>query len=254
MISIIIPYYYGHAVVKRALLACVPGLAIDAQVILAFDSPEDEAAREIKEWVRACEGREIPHTTILQNEENIGPAATRRAALPYATGEFVILCDQDDELTSARFERGAIEGADLILFEALRVGDEEERLERHPGIVKRLDRIANPVWNQFLASRRQPARMGAVTMSLDIARSCLSEIDGGGEEWEFFMTAIARRPRVKYDERVGILRHVHGENLSIVKRKERLSNWKARVDRLDLAPLVRKAALRAIGQHEDAGK
>lgn len=254
MISIIIPYYYGHEVVKRALQACVPGLAIEAQVILAFDSPEDEAAREIKDWVRARAGREIPRTTILQNETNMGPAATRRAALPHATGEFVILCDQDDELTPARFEPSAIEGADLVLFEALRCDDDGERRERHPGILKRLDRISVPAWNQLLASRRQPARMGAVTMSLNIAKSCLSDIDGGGEEWEFFVTAMARRPRVRYDQRVGIIRHVHGENLSIVKRKERLGNWQVRVDRLDLSPLVRKAALRAIGQHMGGGK
>lgn len=253
MISIIIPYYFAREeCIQRALESCGPGVELGAEVIIVFDSEFDGTAERVKARTVEQAGERYPAVTFVENAENLGPARSRRAGLRHAKQPFVILLDQDDELTEARFALNERETSDMILYETLCKSAESQVHEAHPPRHKRINALPSRTLNQIIATRRQPARLGALTIRRELADRFLSGEDGGGEEWEFFVSLLSKRLTIEYRDTIGLVRHAHDANLSVVKREERLEHWRSRVDRAPVPWIVRFVANRTVIQRAAA--
>lgn len=246
MISIILPYYNGDKFIFKALDSCKNGLAIGAEIIVVFDSLENPTSREIKSQIETRSGVDLPPIRIIQNSSNIGAVRSRRIGLEHARHDYIIFLDQDDQLTSVRLEIPQKLDADLILYETLLLKGPEEICESHPPRHRQIGFYCSRTVNQILATRRQPARFGAITVRKSLADQALAADGGGGEEWEFFMRALSINIRVSHQNQVGLLRLVHGDNLSITHCRERLKHWKSRINQVPLPWIVRQVAHHAI--------
>lgn len=248
MISIIVPYYHGDATIRAALQSCAAGCRIGAQLIVVFDSPEDERSLAVKAWINAEAGTSIPAATLLQNEANLGQVRSRRRAIEFVQTDRVVFLDQDDELTPARFRPEDLAGYDIGFYQTLRKSPKTETFERHTASLKYASLINIPLLGQLMVARRQPARLGATTVSTALARRYLPETGGGGEEWEFFTGLSCERLRRRYFNTVGLVRHVHGANQSITQRRERLERWLQRVEASPFNVVVRRHAAHLVRQ------
>lgn len=97
-ISVIVPFYNGNKYLNN-LVRSIERVAINSrgsfEIIIVNDSP----------WIDV----ELPDTQIetrvLINEENIGIQGTRINGIRNATGEWILMLDQDDELVAEGFEK-----------------------------------------------------------------------------------------------------------------------------------------------------
>ncbi|MCC7334736.1 MAG: glycosyltransferase family 2 protein [Pirellulaceae bacterium] len=87
-VSIVIPYYNGHATIGRAVASALSQESVSTEVIIVDDGSADPVPRE-----GLGDGRvRVIRTT------NGGVAAARNVGLAASCGEFVQFLDQDDEL------------------------------------------------------------------------------------------------------------------------------------------------------------
>ena len=91
-ISVVIPTYRRAAVVRRALMALAnQTLALDQyEVIVSIDGPDDETSRTIARL-------EVPYHLIVCSQPHKGRAAACNAGISLATGDLVVLLDDDME-------------------------------------------------------------------------------------------------------------------------------------------------------------
>lgn len=97
-ISVIVPFYNGNKYLNN-LVRSIERVAINSsgsfEIIIVNDSP----------WIDV----ELPDTQIetrvLINEENIGIQGTRINGIRNATGEWILMLDQDDELVAEGFKK-----------------------------------------------------------------------------------------------------------------------------------------------------
>lgn len=101
-ISVIIPFYYGNSYMTR-LIGSVKRCEefckgkVKFEILIVNDSP-DEKIHIPHEF----EGMNI---RIINNEQNVGIQRTRINGLKYASGEWILFLDQDDELIDSGFLR-----------------------------------------------------------------------------------------------------------------------------------------------------
>ena len=94
---------YNAAATIRETLASIEGQTYENIEILLVD---DASTDSTKEEVRAYENGPRP-LTIIQNQRNLGPYASRNAALKHAKGDYVAIQDADDISHPRRIEKQA---------------------------------------------------------------------------------------------------------------------------------------------------
>lgn len=227
MISVIVPFYRGDDQLPKAIASCAPGSKLGAEIIIVVDSPETTSDYFHK--LRENENHAGLMIQTVRHERNLGAAQARKTGMKYARHNYVIMLDQDDELTPERFSNPPNAQTDIQLFQTITKTEDKETLEPHRNRLLMPGFVRNTTINQLLATRRQPARFGAITMTRKTSNELLSPVGGGGEEWEFFMSAFARSAKVEYVNKVGLIRHVDGQNTSIKDRDARLAKWLQRI-------------------------
>ena len=99
-VSVIVPVYNVEPFVAR----CVRSLFAQSLADLEFIFIDDCTPDRSMEMIREVLGREFPalepQVRFFKMPENSGQAKVRMQGLALATGEYVIYCDSDDELTS----------------------------------------------------------------------------------------------------------------------------------------------------------
>ena len=99
-VSVIVPVYNVEPFVARCVRSLFAQSLADLEFIFIDDCTPDRSMEVIRE-VLECEfpARE-PQVRFFKMPENSGQAKVRMQGLALATGEYVIHCDSDDELTS----------------------------------------------------------------------------------------------------------------------------------------------------------
>jgi glycosyltransferase involved in cell wall biosynthesis len=232
-VSIITPYYFGSAVILRALGSIIGQLEKDfyVQIIVVFDSPSDIELNTVARLIKERVSGSAISLELIYNKNNLGAVASRHIALEYADGDYVIFLDQDDELAQGRLGSLRCYAGDVLLYQAVKVDEYGVTRESHSRYGSRLLSLKWQALSQILIVRRQPARFGAVTMKRFVARENLARTGGGGEEWEFFSNMVARRLKFDFTPAIGLIRHQHGANTSQINRAERLLEWRHRISR-----------------------
>ena len=92
VISVIIPCYQAAAYIEKALRALEQQTFQDFDVILVDDCSADNTA----EVIRAFAESSSLNITLLRNEVNSGPGASRNRAIAHSQAEFLCFCDSDD--------------------------------------------------------------------------------------------------------------------------------------------------------------
>lgn len=97
-ISVIVPFYNGNKYLNN-LIRSIERVATNSswsfEIIIVNDSP----------WINVKLPDTQIETRVLINEENIGIQGTRINGIRNATGEWILMLDQDDELVAEGFEK-----------------------------------------------------------------------------------------------------------------------------------------------------
>lgn len=91
-ISVIIPCYNAEKYIERCLQALEEQTCQDFEVIIVNDCSKD-ATIDIAERYRLRTSLTI---RVLCNEENVGPAKSRKRGIAVSTAEYIAFCDSDD--------------------------------------------------------------------------------------------------------------------------------------------------------------
>ena len=93
MISVVIPTYNRKECLLN-LLGCLGNQSVTAEVIVVDDCSTDDTA--------AAVAASFPQVTLLRNEVNRGPAASRNRGILHARGEFIVGFDSDVTIVDAQ--------------------------------------------------------------------------------------------------------------------------------------------------------
>lgn len=112
-VSIVITAYNVGRFIRESVLSALHQLYADVEVVVVEDCSTDDT----REVLRKLE-REWPELRVVQNAENRGAGASRRAGIEASSGDYVLLLDGDDFLEDDFVEslaRRAIEtDADIV--------------------------------------------------------------------------------------------------------------------------------------------
>ena len=186
-ISVITPYYKGIKTVFNTIDSVLESIKkcpnFKLQYILIIDSMEDKI--EITEKVRKRYGDIID---VIENEKNIGVAASRNKAIKFAKFDYVLFLDQDDVLDINYFKainKSIEEDSDLIVCNAYVVNVKNNKkvkmYSKKPvlnlkGFLKG-NKILSP--GQVLYSSR-------ITAVEDLYTGCSSEFRGA-DDWASYL-------------------------------------------------------------------
>ena len=118
-VSVIVPVYNVEPFVARCVRSLFSQTLEDLEFIFIDDCTPDRSMEVIREVLeREFPARE-PQVRFFKMPENSGQAKVRMQGLALATGEYVIHCDSDDELTSPDayrllYEKAVSERLDIV--------------------------------------------------------------------------------------------------------------------------------------------
>lgn len=126
-ISVVIAFYKGNRYMERLFASFEKAIyslqaKIDFEIILVNDSPEIE--------IKLPENISIRCIKIINNEKNVGIQSTRVNGIKQATGDWILILDQDDELVANGFEKQLklTSGSDVVVGNGLYQYGDEKRL------------------------------------------------------------------------------------------------------------------------------
>ncbi len=91
-ITVVIPCYNTECYIRRCLTALEKQSFRDFEVIVVDDNSSDNSVSLVKDI-----SKDLSITlTVIENEKNLGPAATRNIGINNANSEFITFCDSDD--------------------------------------------------------------------------------------------------------------------------------------------------------------
>ena len=97
-ISVIMPVYNGERYLREAIDSILGQTYADFEFIILDDGSSDSSADIVR-------GYDDPRIRFVQNEKNMGVAATLNRGLDLARGEYIARMDADDISLPSRFER-----------------------------------------------------------------------------------------------------------------------------------------------------
>lgn len=118
-VSVIVPVYKVEPFVARCVRSLFAQSLADMEFIFIDDCTPDRSMEVIREVMEAEFPARMPQVRTFKMPENSGQAKVRMQGLALATGEYVIHCDSDDELTSPDayrllYEKAVSERLDIV--------------------------------------------------------------------------------------------------------------------------------------------
>jgi glycosyltransferase involved in cell wall biosynthesis len=98
LLSVVIPAYNEHATILE-ILSRVRAAPVPLEVVIVDDASTDGTTEVLKTQV---EGR-FPNVRVCYHERNAGKGAAIRTALPFCTGDFILIQDADLEYNPAEY-------------------------------------------------------------------------------------------------------------------------------------------------------
>jgi Glycosyltransferase len=93
-ISIIIPVYNDELFLEQTINSCVSQTLRDIEIILIDDGSTDGSAAILDAWKQKDE-----RISVYSLADNAGPWDARNLGVEHSTGEYIMFCDSDDELS-----------------------------------------------------------------------------------------------------------------------------------------------------------
>lgn len=99
-VSIIIPVYNASKYIEKCVESFIKGTYQNIEIILINDGSKDNSL----EVIRNLE-KKYPKKIKVYTQRNCGVAKTRNKGITYATGEYIMFCDNDDYVDNDYVER-----------------------------------------------------------------------------------------------------------------------------------------------------
>ena len=132
-ISVIIPCYQAAAYIEKALRALEQQTFRDFDVILVDDCSADNTAEVIRTFAESSS----LNITLLRNEVNSGPGASRNRAISCSQAELLCFCDSDDwyepDYLQCMYEKSQAEAADIVIADYYTVTSQGNKTEKKLG-------------------------------------------------------------------------------------------------------------------------
>lgn len=130
VISVIIPCYQAAAYIEKALRALEQQTFRDFDVILVDDCSADNTAEVIRTFAESSSLK----ITLLRNEVNSGPGASRNRAIAHSQAEFLCFCDSDDwyepDYLMQMYQKSQTENADIVIADYYTVSSQGRKTEK----------------------------------------------------------------------------------------------------------------------------
>lgn len=140
-VSVIIPVYQVEKYIEECVKSVLAQTLKDVEIILVNDRGSDNSWEVAKNTVSKL--NPDSNVVYLENEKNMGLAATRNHGLSKATGEYVYFLDSDDMITPDALEKlyevSNSEGLDIQIFETSFIYENselEEKFKNNPASFK----------------------------------------------------------------------------------------------------------------------
>ena len=227
-ISVIVPFYKGNQYLSQLFSSIEAALPIceeentQLEVILVNDSPDVTVELPMQLNV---------HTRVISNEQNMGIHGTRLHGLEYASGDWILFLDQDDEilLPGFRMQLQLRNGVDVVVGNGLyEYGTQHFPIYRSEKAMKYLIQAKN-----FLRIRNLIPSPGCCLVRKDAIPACWKNSPmkcNGSDDWLLWLLLFqeSRRFACNYGQ-VYIHNDADGNNLSFNLEKMHQSNlelWK----------------------------
>ena len=92
-VSILIPVYCAEKYLSRCLDSILSQNFQDMEVILVNDASPDNSLQIMREYAA-----KDPRFKIINHDKNYGRVKARNTGIEAASGEYIVFCDDDDEL------------------------------------------------------------------------------------------------------------------------------------------------------------
>jgi len=187
LVSIIIPNYNGKPFIERCLGSVMDTDYSNFEVIFIDDGSTDDSLKIVKESF----GLE-PRLNILENDTNLGAAASRNIAMKVAKGEYFVFLDNDTEVARNWLDElvSVLRGDESIGAAQSKILDFNERnrilhagtlIIPYTGWV-----IARCLWRLDDGSCDSVSNICALSVSLAVKREVLARVGAFDEELSVF--------------------------------------------------------------------
>ena len=226
LFTIIIPVYNRAQVVQRTLDTVVAQTHRPLQLVLVDNASTDDSMQVLEQFRKQHDAPDFQ--VIVAQETHHTAGAARNRGLDYATGEWLMFFDSDDEMEPSLVEAYAhvLEGQGLDLISARSLLVFPDGTSREAPFFKR-DIFANQILHSQLATQRYAVR-----------REFFSATDGwnidlpGWNDWELAMRLLLARPRIAFMDQPPLIRINHSGNDSITGTEfhTRAGQWERVID------------------------
>ena len=220
MVSIITPTYNRAKYLKRAVDSVLTQTYLDLELIIVDDNPQGSDARADTEKIISMYND--PRLRYIQNEKNIGGAASRNFGIFTANGNYIAFLDDDDMYLPTKIETQVEEmdrnGWDFCVMDGATYNMAEEKLsERHQN-------ISNNMTSDELLKVHLISHISG-TNTFMFKKEFLQSIGGFGNlpschEYELIQKAIEAGGKLGYIPQILIRNYMHeGEQISTGNKK-----------------------------------
>lgn len=211
--------YNGTKTLTKQVQSILKQLTFEDELIVIDDCSQDATLTLIQTLTADFVGQVI----IKQNAINSGPIKSFEKALALATGDIIMLSDQDDEWYADKVERVCTEfkvnNADLVVHDAVVIGRQGEQIDGSWNHYNHNDVHQNILGN-FIKNGYTGAMMATSRRLLDVALPFPNEIEMH-DQWLFLVAKKKRFKIVVIEE--SLMAYVrHGGNVTgMTKRSKR---------------------------------
>ena len=114
-VSVVVPVYKCEKYIERCVKSLMEQSLDNIQYIFVDDCSPDDSIRIIASLIEKYPTRK-KDVSILFNDSNLGPSATRNKGIACAQGEYLAFCDSDDFVELDMYEKlyNAANGKDIV--------------------------------------------------------------------------------------------------------------------------------------------
>ncbi len=98
IVSVIVPAYNAEKTIDKCLQSLINQTLTKIEIIVINDKSRDNTLKILNKY------KDNPKIKIIDNEKNLGPAASRNKGLDIATGKYIGFVDSDDYVDEKMFE------------------------------------------------------------------------------------------------------------------------------------------------------